>query len=103
MSSSAIQYFNFNGTAGGTLGGSVGTSQAQLGAQPCRMAMIKADPANTNNVFFGKTGLTADFASTGGWVLDAGQESPWIPVKNLNELFVRADAAGQNYSVLYYQ
>ena len=103
MSSSAIQYFNFNGNAGGTFGGSVGTSEAQVAAQPCRVAMIKTDPANSDDVFFGKTGVTADFTPTGGFPLDAGQESPWIPVKNTNELFVIGGAASQNYSVIYLQ
>ncbi len=105
MASSAIQYFNFNGNAGGHFGGTVGTSQAQLPSNPgTRMVMIKADPANTDNIFLGKTGLTADFnATTGGFPLDAGQESPWMPVKNTNELFVIGGAASQNYSVLYLQ
>ena len=103
MSSSAVQYFNFNGTAGGTFGGSVGTSEVQVAAQPCRMAMVKTDPANTDDVFVGKSGVTADYTSTGGLPLDAGQETPWLPVKNTNELYVIGGAASLNYAIIYLQ
>lgn len=69
----------------------VNTSQLQLSTSsiPCQGVLIKARLANVNDVWVGKTGLTADTTeSTGGWRLQPG-ESVGVPCRNVNEVYLR--------------
>lgn len=67
------------------------TSQLQLTgtSTPCQGVLVKARAANVNDVWVGKTGLTADTTeSTGGWRLKPG-ESVGVPCRNANEVYLR--------------
>jgi hypothetical protein len=68
-----------------------GTAQLQLTgtSTPCQGVLIKAREANVNDVWVGKTGLTADTTeATGGYRLAAGQ-SVGVPCRNANEVYLR--------------
>lgn len=69
----------------------VNTSQLQLSTSttPCQGVLIKARAANVNDVWVGKTGLTADTTeATGGWRLRPG-ESVGVPCRNVTEVYLR--------------
>ena len=69
----------------------VNTSQLVLSAAsvPCQGVLVKAREANTNDVWVGKTGLTADTTEgTGGWRLQPGA-SVGVPCRNANEVYIR--------------
>jgi len=55
---------------------------------PCRLVRFKALAANSGNVYIGIAGVTvstsATTTTTGGFELDAGDDTGWIPVQNLN-------------------
>jgi len=68
-----------------------GTAQLQLSGTsiPCQGVLVKARAANANDVWVGKTGLTADTTeSTGGWRLAPG-ESVGVPCRDVNEVYLR--------------
>lgn len=68
-----------------------GTSQLQLYtvSTPCQGVLVKAREANVNDVWVGKTGLTANTTeSTGGYRLAPGQ-SVGVPCRNVNEVYLR--------------
>lgn len=69
----------------------VNTSQLQLSTSsvPCQGVLIKAREGNVEDVWVGKTGLTANTTeSTGGWRLKPGA-SVGVPCRNLNEVYIR--------------
>lgn len=87
----------FNRVQTGEIAGS--TSAAQMPDIDCRMVKFKAVIGNPSNVYIGGAGVTvvdgtAD--ATSGWELDAGEETEWIPVYNLNLLYYICDAAGDD-------
>lgn len=76
----------------------VTTSAVQMATVTCKLVQIKALAANTGKVHVGVSGVTAapdgttDTAT--GLELSAGESTGWIPVDNLNRLYVRGTAAG---------
>jgi hypothetical protein len=75
------------------------TSATQLPNVPCRLAIFKALADNAGNVYLGASGVTkADGTSdaTSGWQLDAGQETPPLPISNLNQLYRICDNTGDD-------
>lgn len=67
------------------------TSALQLSTSsiPCQGVLVKAREANANDVWVGKTGLTADTTeATGGWRLKPGAVIG-VPCRNVNEVFLR--------------
>lgn len=75
------------------------TSATQLPNVPCRLAVLKAVGSNAGNVYVGVAGVTkVDGTSdaTSGWELDAGQETPVLPISNLNQLYLICDNAGDD-------
>jgi hypothetical protein len=89
---------------------SVGTAEVQLYPNSAALAdvkqgvLIKApgptdDTPNTASVFIGYTGVTADWASTGGFPLAPG-ESISLPVANVSLWYVISSAASQNVNLI---
>lgn len=69
----------------------VNTSQLQLSTSsiPCQGVLIKAREANVNDVWIGKTGVTANTTeATGGYRLKPGA-SVGVPCRNVNEVYLR--------------
>lgn len=52
---------------------------------------IKANATNDGNMYIGAEGVT----TSTGYQLDAGEETDWIPLGNLNKLYQVADDATQ--------
>jgi hypothetical protein len=77
---------------------SVGTSAVQVASTSYRAAkgvQIKADAANSAVVYVGNSDLTADTAdATDGFPLAAG-EGLFVPVDDVNKIYVRGGASGQ--------
>jgi hypothetical protein len=77
---------------------SVGTTVVQLSATSYRATkgvQIKADAANSSTVYVGNADLTADTAdATDGFPLAAG-EGLFVPVDDVNKVYVRGGASGQ--------
>lgn len=91
---------------GGTGELAVGTSEVQMPDRDAKWVVIKASPGNSDNVFVGfTTGVTAGDAATDqttGLVLDAGQETPWLPCNgNLDNIYLIAGAVSQSVTYLF--
>jgi hypothetical protein len=66
---------------------------------------IKALGSNSGNVYIGAAGVTIPNGTTdvtSGLELDAGEETGWMPLDNLNRLYMICDNAGDDivYMVL---
>jgi len=60
---------------------------------------IKAVLGNAGNVYVGFSGVTKPNGTTDvttGWELNAEDETGWIPVGNLDELYIICDNAGDD-------
>src|SRR5512146_2630831 len=56
----------------------------------CFMCRVKAQNDNAGNVYIGGAGVTVAGGTTDtttGWQLDAGEETPWLLVSDMNQLF----------------
>ena len=99
--SSATWYMRPNGN--GEL--AVGATEVQGPSRPCRAVKIKANLANTDNVYVGTaTGVTVPNAATDtttGFPLDAGQELELL-TDNLDRLWFIGGAASQAISYILY-
>ena len=88
----------------GELGGE--TSATQCPDRSCCMVRFKAKPGNTGNVYIGVSSSvtiangTTD--TTTGFVLDAGDDTGWLPVENLNEFWYICDNTGDDFTYLAY-
>ena len=84
---------NFKIIATGEVQG--GTTAAQLPDIPCAGVMIKAQSDNATNVYIGTENVTVNRGHTNettGWELDAGDETRFLPIDNLNKLWMITDA-----------
>lgn len=75
------------------------TTAAQMPSLSCRLVKFKAVIGNSGNVYIGIAGVTKPDGSTDtttGWELDAGEETPWIPVENMNQIYRICDNAGDD-------
>ena len=83
----------------------VGATEVQGPDRDCKAVKLKANLANTDNVFVGTaTGITVANAATDtttGYPLDAGQELELL-VGNLNQLWFIGGAASQAISYILY-
>lgn len=80
-----------------------GTAAAQMPSIPCSRINIKALTTNSTNVYIGGSGVTVPGAvtnETGGFTLDAGQETGWLDIPNLNFLYMITDANGDDVSYI---
>ena len=69
----------------------------------CELVCFKALADNAGNVYIGKAAVTkADGTTdtTTGLQLDAGDYSPWFPVKNLNVFYRICDNAGDDLTYI---
>jgi hypothetical protein len=75
------------------------TSATQLPDIPCRMVKFKAQADNAGAVYLGVSGVTKNDGTTDtttGYELDAGDETGWLLVDNLNRLYRICDNAGDD-------
>lgn len=85
----------------GEVSGSV--TAKQLPQVACKLVKIVALNDNAGNVYIGGAGVTVANGTTDattGLQLDGGQDSGWIPVADLNELFIISDNAGDDITYL---
>lgn len=88
----------------GELAGSANNSTpVQMPDIACKLVKFKARNDNAGNVYIGAGGVTVPNGSTDittGFELDAGEESGWIPVDNLNRFYRVTDNAGDDLTYL---
>jgi len=63
------------------------------------LVKFKAERANAGNVYIGVNGVTIPDGATDettGFELDAGEETDWIPVDNLNKFWAICDNNGDD-------
>ena len=80
-----------------------GTTAAQFPDIPCVKVNIKALVDNATNVYIGGEGVTVPNGSTdqtSGFTLDAGQETGWIEIDNLNRFWMITDVNGDDVTYL---
>lgn len=78
-------------------------SALQLPNIACKMVKFKARDDNAGNVYLGAAGVTLPNGTTDattGFQLDAGQETGWIPIDNLNRLYRICDNAGDDLTYM---
>lgn len=71
----------------------------QLSDISCQMVMLQGVSDNAGNVYYGGPAVTIPDGTadtTSGLQLTAGSLSPWIPCKNLNQLYIICDNAGDD-------
>lgn len=70
----------------------------------CKMVNIKAVIGNSGNVYIGgSSSLTVVDGTTditSGFELDAGQETGWMPISNLNKFWRITDNAGDDLTYI---
>ncbi len=75
----------------------------QLPDIPCSMARFKAAYDNVGRVYLGAAGVTVKDGTTDqttGFELNAGDDTGWIPVANLNQLYRICDNAGDDLTYM---
>jgi len=91
----------FRDVASGELAGA--TVATQLPNIPCRLVQIIAAYDNAGRVYLGGSTVTVKDGTTdvtSGRELSAGQETPGIPLDNLNRLWRICDNAGDDVTYL---
>ena len=96
--------YSFKNIKTGEIAGSV--TGRQFSAVPCAMAIIKAKVDNVGNVYIGPSGVTKvgdSTNTTAGFELDAGQDTGWFAIDNLDGFNIICDNSndGVTYMVLY--
>lgn len=90
-----------NTVLSGELAGSA--TALQMPDVPCRMVKFKAENDNAGNVYIGAIGVTvADGATdtTTGFQLDAGEDTGWVLISNLNLCYRICDNAGDDLTYI---
>ena len=75
------------------------TTAVQMPDVPCSVVKIRALGTNSGNVYIGGSGVTVPNGSTNataGYELDAGQDTDWIPVENLNKFYLITNNIGDS-------
>jgi hypothetical protein len=83
-----------------------GTTKAQLPNVPCTMVNIRALSSNATSVYLGGENVKVPDGTTdqvSGFELDAGQETGWLPISNLNQLWMITDANGDDICYLAFR
>jgi hypothetical protein len=91
----------FTSVVSGELQGSA--TALQLPDVRCKLVKFKALANNAGNVYLGAAGVTvADGTTdvTSGLQIAPGNESPWLPISNLNLLYRICDNAGDDLTYL---
>jgi|TARA_Y100000310_G_scaffold33937_1_gene32083 hypothetical protein len=76
-----------------------GETAFQLPNVECAMVKIRALASNSGNVYLGGSGVTVPDGTTdetSGYELDAGQDTDWLPIDNLNRLYGICDNNGDD-------
>ena len=92
---------SYTTVACGELQGSA--SALQMPAVACKMVKFKAVNSNAGNVYIGGAGVTVVNGTTditSGLELDAGEETGWLTVSNLNVFYRICDNAGDDLTYL---
>jgi len=85
----------------GELAGSA--TAVQMPDIDCQMVKFKAVIGNAGNVYIGGSGVTVvdgTTDTTSGLELDAGEETPWLNVPNLNIFYRICDNAGDDLTYI---
>lgn len=75
----------------------------QMPALACKLVKFKARGDNSGYVYIGGAGVTKPDGNTDtrtGLELDAGEETGWLPVDNLNRFYRICDNAGDDLTYL---
>lgn len=76
-----------------------GTTVAQMPNVSCAKIKIRALASNSGNVYIGVAGATKPDGvtdTTSGFELDAGQDTGWLEIDNLNKLYMITDNNGDD-------
>lgn len=87
----------------GELAGSATPTIVQMPTITCKLVKFKARDDNAGNVYIGGSAVTVANGATDtttGFHLDAGEETGWIPVDNLNRFYRVCDNAGDDLTYL---
>jgi len=96
-----VLMYSHTTVASGELAGSV--TAVQMPNVACRLVKFKAAVTNNGNVYIGGAGVTVVNGVTditSGLELDAGEETGWLPVGNLNVFYRITDGAGDDLTYL---
>lgn len=80
-----------------------GTTVIQLPDISCVRVKFRALASNAGNVYIGGSGVTVPDGATdttSGFELDAGQDTGWIDIDNLNRFYMITDNNGDDLSYL---
>ena len=80
-----------------------GTTAAQMPDIPCSKVKLRALGSNSGNVYIGGSSVTLPDGTsdaTSGFELDAGQDTDWLEISNLNLLYMITDNNGDDVSYL---
>jgi outer membrane murein-binding lipoprotein Lpp len=81
------------------------TSATQFASVAAKWVKVKAQYDNAGRVYIGVSSVTKSDGTTdttSGWQLNAGEETPWLPLSNLSQLYLICDNTGDdtNYMAL---
>lgn len=85
----------------GELGGE--TSATQMPDISCRQVAFVACAGNSGNVYIGVAGVTKKDGTTDvttGYELDAGAQTPWLQIPNLNLLYFICDNDADDFTYI---
>lgn len=98
---STVATERYTGVHTGELAGA--TSATALPDVPCKLARFKARSDNAGSVYLGGAGVTVPDGTTDtttGIELDAGDDTGWLPIDNLNRLYRISDNAGDDLTYM---
>lgn len=93
--------FSYSNISSGEVSGSV--TAKQLPNVPASLIKITAQGGNAGNVYLGGAGVTIPDGTTdttSGLLLDAADTTDWMPIDNLNRLYIICDNAGDDITYL---
>lgn len=96
-----VEQIVYTTTKSGELQGSA--TALQLPNITCKLVKFKARDDNAGNVYLGAAGVTKPEGitdTTTGLQLDAGDDSGWIPVDNLNRFYRICDNTGDDLTYM---
>lgn len=80
-----------------------GTTAFRLPSVPCIMVKVKAINSNAGNIYLGSEGVTVPMGtsdSDAGFELAPGDETGWLPIGNLNQLYAICNNNGDDLTYL---
>lgn len=99
---SEVAHQQYTGGVTGELAGSA--TAVQMPSIRCSMVNFKAHPDNAGNVYIGfantVTAVNGTGDTTSGFILDAGQETGWLPVPSLDVFWRICDNAGDDLTYM---